>query len=135
MPFGLNNDRATYQRLVDKVFHDKIGRNLEAYVDDMMIKSTFEEDMLADIKETLESFRSIHMKLNPKKCSFGVEDGPFLGHLITKQGLELALQRDAAEVIQDCEKCKEQSAIRKAAENDAIAIEMNGRSLTGESTS
>ncbi|GKA70104.1 reverse transcriptase domain-containing protein [Tanacetum coccineum] len=54
MPFGLKNAGATYQRLVDKVFHDQIGRNLEAYVDDMVIKSTSEEDMLADIKETFE---------------------------------------------------------------------------------
>ncbi|GKD98672.1 reverse transcriptase domain-containing protein [Tanacetum coccineum] len=55
MPFGLKNARATYQRLVDKVFHDQIERNLEAYVDDMVIKITSKEDMLADIKETLES--------------------------------------------------------------------------------
>ncbi|GJZ70691.1 reverse transcriptase domain-containing protein [Tanacetum coccineum] len=81
------NAGATYQRLVDKVFHDQIGRNLEAYVDDMVIKSTSEEEMLADIKETFKKFLSINMKLNPKKCSFGVEEGPFLGHLITKQGI------------------------------------------------
>ncbi|GJZ84336.1 reverse transcriptase domain-containing protein [Tanacetum coccineum] len=54
MPFGLKNAGATYQRLVDKVFHDQIGRNLEAYVDDMVIKSTSEEEMLADIKETFD---------------------------------------------------------------------------------
>ncbi|GJT79646.1 reverse transcriptase domain-containing protein [Tanacetum coccineum] len=89
MPFGLKNAGATYQRLVDKVFHDQIGRNLEAYVDDMVIKSTSEEEMLADIKETFEKFRSINMKLNPKKCSFGVEKGPFLGHLITKKGIRV----------------------------------------------
>ncbi|GKF13062.1 hypothetical protein Tco_0050988, partial [Tanacetum coccineum] len=63
------------------------GRNLEAYIDDMVIKSTSEEEMLADIKDTFKKFQSINMKLNPKKCSFGVEDGPFLGHLITKQGI------------------------------------------------
>ncbi|GJW61308.1 reverse transcriptase domain-containing protein [Tanacetum coccineum] len=87
MPFGLKNAGATYQRLVDKVFQDQIKRNLEAYVDDMVIKSTSEEDMLVDIKETFERFRSINMKLNPKKCSFGVKEGPYLGHLITKQGI------------------------------------------------
>ncbi|GKE85090.1 reverse transcriptase domain-containing protein, partial [Tanacetum coccineum] len=81
------NARATYQRLVDKVFKDQIGRNLEAYIDDIVIKSISEEDMLADIKETFQRFRSINMKLNPKKCSFDVEEGPFLGHLITKQGI------------------------------------------------
>ncbi|GKA56958.1 reverse transcriptase domain-containing protein [Tanacetum coccineum] len=64
-----------------------IPRTITAYVDDMVIKSTFKEEMLADIKETFEKFRSINMKLNPKKCSFGVKEGPFLGHLITKQGI------------------------------------------------
>nr|GEV55012.1 reverse transcriptase domain-containing protein [Tanacetum cinerariifolium] len=54
MPFGLKKVGATYQRLVDKVFQDQIGRNLEAYVDDMVIKSTSGEDMFEDIKETLE---------------------------------------------------------------------------------
>nr|GEW28125.1 hypothetical protein [Tanacetum cinerariifolium] len=56
MPFGLKNAGATYQRLVDKVFHDQIGRNLEAYVDDMVTKIMSEEEMLADIKETFEKF-------------------------------------------------------------------------------
>ncbi|GJX57697.1 reverse transcriptase domain-containing protein [Tanacetum coccineum] len=88
MPFGLKNARETYQRLVDKVFSHQIGRNLEACVDDMVIKSTFEKEILKDIQETFERFRSINMKLNPKKCSFGVEEGSFLGHLITKQGIK-----------------------------------------------
>ncbi|GKB95740.1 reverse transcriptase domain-containing protein, partial [Tanacetum coccineum] len=88
MPFSLKNAGATYQRLVDKVFSKQIGRNLEAYVDDMVIKSTSEEGMLSDIQETFERFRLINMRLNPKKCSFGVEEGRFLGHLITKQGIK-----------------------------------------------
>ncbi|GJX02884.1 reverse transcriptase domain-containing protein [Tanacetum coccineum] len=88
MLFGLKNAGATYQRLVDKVFSHQIGRNLKAYVDDMVIKSTSEKEMLKDIQETFERFRSINMKLNQKKCSFGVEEGPFLGHLITKQGIK-----------------------------------------------
>ncbi|GJT99770.1 hypothetical protein Tco_1110109 [Tanacetum coccineum] len=74
----------TEHKLNDK----QIGRNLEAYVDDMVIKSTSEEGMLSDIQETFERFRSINMKLNPKECSFDVEEGPFLGHLITKQGIK-----------------------------------------------
>ncbi|GJZ01219.1 reverse transcriptase domain-containing protein [Tanacetum coccineum] len=70
MPFELKNAGATYQRLVDKVFGDQIGRNLEAYVDDMVIKSTSEDDMLQDIQETFDRFRSVSMKLNPKKMLF-----------------------------------------------------------------
>ncbi|GJY21833.1 hypothetical protein Tco_0394399 [Tanacetum coccineum] len=73
MPFRLKNAGATYQRLVDKVFHDQIGRNLKEYVNDMVIKSTSKEEMLADIKETFEKFRSINMKLNPKKSITDVE--------------------------------------------------------------
>ena len=88
MPFGLKNAGATYQCLVDKAFNKQIGRNLEAYVDDMVIKSRTEEDMLSDIQETFDQLRAINMKLNPKKCSFGVEEGQFLGHLITKQGIK-----------------------------------------------
>nr|XP_043637982.1 uncharacterized protein LOC122608983 [Erigeron canadensis] len=87
MPFGLKNAGATYQRLIDKAFSGQIGRNLEAYVDDMVIKSRTEEDMLWDIQETLETLRSIGMKLNPKKCHFGMKEGQFLGHIITKQGI------------------------------------------------
>ncbi|GKA06850.1 reverse transcriptase domain-containing protein [Tanacetum coccineum] len=88
MSFSIKNVGETYQRLVDKVFSHQIGRNLEAYVDDMVIKSTSEKEMLKDIQETFRRFQSINMKLNPKKCSFGVEEGPFLGHLITKHGIK-----------------------------------------------
>ncbi|GJZ80857.1 reverse transcriptase domain-containing protein [Tanacetum coccineum] len=88
MPFGLKNAGATYQRLVDKVFSHQIGRNLEAYVDDMVIKSTSEKEMLKNIQETFKRFRSINMKLNLKKCPFDVEEVPFLGHLITKKGIK-----------------------------------------------
>nr|GEZ19731.1 hypothetical protein [Tanacetum cinerariifolium] len=66
MPFGLNNAGATYQGLVDKVSSKQIRRNLKAYVDDMVIKSTFEEGMLSDIQETFKRFWWINMKLNPK---------------------------------------------------------------------
>nr|GEU36723.1 reverse transcriptase domain-containing protein [Tanacetum cinerariifolium] len=75
-------------RLVDKVFENQIGRNMEAYVDDMVIKSMDEQDMLEDIKETFERLCKINMKLNPKKCSFGMEEGQFLGHVVSKQGIK-----------------------------------------------
>ncbi|GKA98718.1 reverse transcriptase domain-containing protein [Tanacetum coccineum] len=61
--------------------------NLEAYVDDMVIKSKDEKDLLADIAETFENLKAINMKLNPKKCSFGVEEGKFLGYMVTSEGI------------------------------------------------
>ncbi|GKC24717.1 reverse transcriptase domain-containing protein [Tanacetum coccineum] len=80
MPFGLRNAKATYQRLVDKAFHKQIGRNLEVYVDDLVIKSRTEDKIVRDIEETFKTLREINMKLNPKKCTFGVEEGTFLGY-------------------------------------------------------
>lgn len=96
MPFGLKNVRATHQQLVDSAFQSQIGRNLEAYVDDMMIKSKDEREMLADISETFHNLRQINMKLNPKKCSFGVEEGKFLGYIVTSEGIRANLKKTTA---------------------------------------
>lgn len=89
MPFELKkNAGATYQRPVDKAFADQLGRNIEIYVDDMVIKSRNEGNLMIDIEETFHTLRHINMKLNPKKCVFGVETSQFLGHMITKNGIE-----------------------------------------------
>ncbi|GKD33863.1 reverse transcriptase domain-containing protein [Tanacetum coccineum] len=87
MPFGLKNAGATYQRLVDFAFKDQIGVNLEAYVDDMVIKSRTEQDIIKDIEQTFSTLRRINMKLNPKKRSFGMEEGKFLGYIVTSEGI------------------------------------------------
>ncbi|GJR22194.1 reverse transcriptase domain-containing protein [Tanacetum coccineum] len=87
LPFGLKNTGATYQRLTDKVFGSQIGRNMEVNANNMVIKSNSEEEMLADIEETLGRLQAINLKLNPRKCSFGVKEGIYSGHLITKQGI------------------------------------------------
>ncbi|GKB06061.1 reverse transcriptase domain-containing protein [Tanacetum coccineum] len=75
----LKNVVATYQRLVDTIFEGQIRMNLEAYVDDMVIKSKTESDLIKDIEETLLTLKKVNMKLNPKKCSFRMEEGKFLG--------------------------------------------------------
>ncbi|GJX40832.1 reverse transcriptase domain-containing protein [Tanacetum coccineum] len=89
MPFGLRNVGATYQRLVDKAFHKQIGRNLEVYVDDLVIKSSTEDEIIRDIEETFKTPREINMKLNPKKCTFGVEKRMFLGYKVNTKGLKV----------------------------------------------
>ncbi|GJR74687.1 reverse transcriptase domain-containing protein [Tanacetum coccineum] len=89
MPFGLRNAGATYQRLVDKAFHKQVGRNLEVYVDDLVIKSHTEEKIARDIEETFKTLREIYMKLNPKKCTFRVEEGMFLGYKVNYKGLKV----------------------------------------------
>ncbi|XP_074363952.1 uncharacterized protein LOC141704643 [Apium graveolens] len=80
MPFGLQNAGATFQRMVNKVFKEQIGRNMEAYVDDMIVKSLF-QDHTEDLKECFETLRKNNMIINPKKCTFRVSSGKFLGYM------------------------------------------------------
>ncbi|KAL7605482.1 hypothetical protein Lser_V15G18132 [Lactuca serriola] len=88
IPFGLKNAGATYQRLVDSILAKQIGRNIEVCVDDMVIKSPNEEKILQDIEETFKTLEVTKMKLNPAKCTFGVEEGQFLGYYVTRQGVQ-----------------------------------------------
>ncbi|GJY26152.1 reverse transcriptase domain-containing protein [Tanacetum coccineum] len=88
MLFGLKNVGATYQRLVDKAFNSQVGRNIEVYVDDLVIKSHTEAEMLRDIDEMFRTLRKINMKLNPKKCTFGAVEGMFLGYMISPEGIK-----------------------------------------------
>jgi hypothetical protein len=88
MPFGLKNAGATYQRLVNRMFEKQMGRNVEVYVDDMLVKSVEARDHVSDLKETFDTIRRYRMKLNPAKCAFGVSSGKFLGYLVSQRGIE-----------------------------------------------
>ena len=88
MPFGLKNASATYQRLMNRMFAPQIGRNVQVYVDYMLVKSRREEDYLEDLKETFDTLRSYNMKLNLGKCAFGVMAGKFLGFMVSQRGIE-----------------------------------------------
>ena len=88
MPFGLKTTGATYQRLVNKMFSKKIGRNMEVYVNDMLVKSKEESAHLDDLQETFTILRQYQMKLNPSKCAFGVASEKFLGFMVSQRGIE-----------------------------------------------
>ena len=88
MPFGLKNAGATYQRLMNRMFASQIRRNVQVYVDDMLVKSRREEDHLEDLRETFDTLRSYNMKLNPRKCAFRVTVGKFLGFMVSQRGIE-----------------------------------------------
>ncbi|GJY59558.1 reverse transcriptase domain-containing protein [Tanacetum coccineum] len=105
MPFSLRNARATYQRLVDKAFHGQIGRNHEVYVDDLVIKSHTEDEVVRDIEETFRTLRKINMKLNPKKCTFGVEEGMFLGYQVNTKGIKICPDKVDAVLSLQSPKC------------------------------
>ncbi|GJR82200.1 reverse transcriptase domain-containing protein [Tanacetum coccineum] len=97
MSFGLKNVGATYQRLVDRAFQKQIGRNLEVYVDDLVIKSHTEEEIIRDIAETFKTLRQINMKLNLKKCTFGMQEGMFLGYKVNVDWMKVC--PDKADVV------------------------------------
>jgi len=88
MPFGLKNAGATYQRLMDRVFAPMIGRNVQAYVDDMVVTSRVKDQHVANLEELFTTIVKYKLKLNLKKCVFGVEAGKFLGFLLTERGIE-----------------------------------------------
>ena len=93
MPFGLKNAGATYQRLVNHMFSPQIGRNVEVYVDDMLVKRQDEEIHLDDQQETFDTLRQYNMKLNPSKCAFEVSSGKFLGFMVSHRGIETNLDK------------------------------------------
>ena len=84
MPFELKNAGATYQRLVNQMFSENIRRNMEVYVDDMLIKSKEVESHLDDLEETFKTLRRYQMKLNSTKCVFGVSSRKLLGFMVSQ---------------------------------------------------
>ena len=93
MPFGLKNVGTTYQRLMNKMFAQQIGRNVQIYVDDILVKSRREDDHLKDLKETFNTLRSYNMKLNPGKCTFEVTTRKFLGFMVSQRGIKANLDK------------------------------------------
>ncbi|RDY04876.1 hypothetical protein CR513_11345, partial [Mucuna pruriens] len=88
MPFGLKNAGATYQRLMDKVFKEVIGQDIEVYVDDMVAKSENGRSHCEALRRVFRILRRHQLRLNPEKCSFGVQAGRFLGYMLTERGIE-----------------------------------------------
>jgi len=88
MPFGLKNAGATYQRCMLQVFRDLIGKTVEAYVDDIVVKSRKASDLVADLEETFRCLRAKGIRLNPEKYIFGVPRGMLLGFIVSERGIK-----------------------------------------------
>jgi hypothetical protein len=96
MTFGLKNAGATYQRAMNYIFHDLIGKLVEIYIDDVVVKSATIEGHLEDLRQVLERTRRFGLRMNPKKCAFGVSAGQFLGFLVHERGIEIGLKSQEA---------------------------------------
>nr|GEY25230.1 reverse transcriptase domain-containing protein [Tanacetum cinerariifolium] len=105
MSFGLKNIKATYQRLLDKAFQKQIGRNLEVYVDDLVIKSRMEQKVIRDIEKIFKTLKEINMKLNPKKCTFGIRECMFQGYKVNADGLKVCPDKIEAVLSFPSSKC------------------------------
>jgi hypothetical protein len=88
MPFGLKNAGATYQRMMQNYLGSQIGRNIQVYIDDVVITTRKEESLISDLAETFDNLNKYKLKLNPAKCSFGVSAGQLLGFLVSARGIE-----------------------------------------------
>ncbi|KAK4383603.1 Retrovirus-related Pol polyprotein from transposon [Sesamum angolense] len=91
MPFGLKNAGVTYQRLVDKIFQPQLCRNMEVYMDGMLVKSKKARNHVEYLEKTFAVLRKYRLKLNPRKCAFGINRGRFLGFMVTQRGRQLCV--------------------------------------------
>ena len=89
MPFGLKNAGSTYQRMMMRMFESLLGKNIEIYINDMVVKSKKVSEHLGDLQIVFEILRSYKLRLNASKCSFGVGSGKFLGYMVTHRGIEV----------------------------------------------
>jgi ribonuclease HI len=96
MPFGLRNTGATYQRCMNHVFGEHISRMVEAYVDDIVVKTRKASDLFSNLETTFKCLRAKGMKLNPEKCDFGVPRGMLLGFIVSERGIEANPEKIAA---------------------------------------
>jgi hypothetical protein len=96
MSFGLRNAGATYQRCMQHVFGDHIGQTVEAYVDDIIVKTRKADDLVGDLNIAFNCLRANGVKLNPEKCVFDVPRGMLLGNIVSQRGIEANPEKVAA---------------------------------------
>ena len=89
MSYGLKNTGSTYQRIMTKMFEAQMGKNIEVYIDDMVVKSKIVSEHIGDLTNIFKILRGHKLRLNVSKCSFGVGSGKFLGYMVTYQGIEV----------------------------------------------
>ena len=88
MSFRLKNAGVTYQRAIQMCFDQQIGRNVKAYIDDVVVKSKTANNLIADLEETLTNLKRYRWKLNPSKCIFRVPSDILLGYIVSARGIE-----------------------------------------------
>ena len=120
IPFRLKNAGATYQRMVTKMFSKLLGKTVEVYIDDMVVKSIKSMDHMEDLRQVFSILRRHNLKLNASKCAFGVGSGKFLGFMVTQRGIEV--NPDQIVAIQELQPPK---TVREVQRLTGMAIALN----------
>ena len=89
MSFGLKNAGSTYQRMMTRMFEPRLGKNIEIYIDNMVVKSKVVTEHLEDLSNIFDILKRHKLRLKASKCSFGVGSGKFLGYMVTHRGIEV----------------------------------------------
>ena len=111
MSFGLKNVSSTYQRMMSRMFKPQLGKNIEIYVDDMVVKSKVVIEHLEDLGNIFDVLRRHKLSLNASKCSFSVGSGKFLGYMVTHRGIEVNL--DQIKAINDLKPSRNAKEVQK----------------------
>jgi hypothetical protein len=99
MTFGLKNAGAAFQRAMNYIYHDLIGKLVEIYINDVVVKSTSIGGYLGVLCHVFEWTRRFGLKMNPKKCAFSVSAGQFLGFLVHEWGIEIEIGLKSQEAV------------------------------------
>ena len=117
MPSDLKNVGSTYQRMMTKMFESQLGKNIEVYIDDMVVKSKVVSEHVGDLENIFEILRKHKLRLNAFKCSFGVGSGKFLGHMVTHRGIEV--NPDQVKVMNSLQSPRNPKEVQKLTEMTA----------------
>ena len=90
MPFSLKHARSTYQRMMTKMFEPQLGKSIEVYIDNMVVKSKVVSEHVGDLGVIFDILRKYKLRLNASKCLFCVGSGKFLGYMVTHRGIEVS---------------------------------------------
>ena len=126
MSFGLKNAGSTYQRMMTKMFKPQLGKNIEIYVDDMVVKSKVVAEHLEDLGKIFDVLKRHKLRLNASKCFFGMGSGKFLGYMVTHRGIEV--NPDQIKAINDLKPSRNAKEVQKLTERIAALNRFISRS-------
>ena len=124
--FGLKNTGFTYQRMMTRMFETQLGKNIEVYIDDMVVKSKLEFEHVNDLRNIFEILRRHKLRLNASKCSFGVGSGKFLGYMVTHR--EIEVNPDQIKAINNLQPPRNPKEVQKLTEMTAALNRFISRS-------